>query len=287
MDDAGVWMRPEGRQLVIATGRDPETDPPPSDDAKEGSDAPAYGEHSTPPTRHRGDISGFSEAARRRLRDRLHSMRRDAPALFITLTYHEHLPTPDEAHADLDAMGKWILRRYPHASVTWKMEPQKRGWPHFHMIVTGVDYIPIQKLSKAWHRITDETSVQHLQSGVDVEPMVNQNGKLQSYLAKYLAKTYDGWPSIYGHRTDNIEAAYEWADHTGRWWGVIGRDAFPWADWDEDFFHLSGGEAQYLIRTLLDEWEAEIPDGVIPPTLTVNTRGDPASRLSDLVDRLP
>ena len=287
-DEAGIWVRSDGRQLKISTGADPEADEldvHPEHIEKADTSAPATGEHSTPPRRSEGDITGFSEDARRRLRDRLHSMRRDEPGLFVTLTYHEHLPTTEEAHADMDDFGRWVLRHFPGASITWKLEPQDRGWPHFHCLITGVEYIPVQRMAAAWHRITDEDSQEHRQSGVDVEPMVNEDGKLQAYFAKYMAETYDGWPEIYGHRTENIEAAYDWADHTGRWWGVIGRDNFPWANWDDAPVYLNRAEAQRLIGELLEEWGTDLPDGVIPPTLTINTRGDPTDRLDELLTR--
>jgi len=287
-DEAGIWVRSDGRQLKISTGADPEADRlnvhPAAENGEES--APATGEHSPTPVRQGGDIGGFSQNSRRRLRDRLHSMEREEPGLFVTLTYHEHLPTPEEAKADLDAFGKWVLRHFPGASITWKLEPQKRGWPHFHCIITGVEYIPIQKMAAAWHRITEEGSYQHRDAGVDVEPMVNENGKLQAYMADYMEETYEGWPSIMGHRTENIEAAAEWADYTGRWWGVIGRDNFPWAAYDDAPVYLNRSEAQFLIRELLDEWESDLPEGVIPPTLTVNARGDPTEMLDDLLDRL-
>jgi len=287
-DEAGIWIRSEGRQLKISTGEDPEADDlDVHPDHEEGwATDEADGEESPTPTRERGDIGGFSEDSRRRLCDRLHSMKRAADGLFITLTYHEHLPTPEEAKEDLDAFGKWVLRHFPATSITWKLEPQDRGWPHFHCIITGVEYIPIQKMAAAWHRITDDGSWQHRESGVDVEPMVNENGKLQAYMADYMEETYDGWPSIMGEGTENIKAAVDWAQYTGRWWGVIGRQNFPWAEYDEAPVYLNRSEAQFLIRELLDEWETDIPDGVIPPSLTINTRGDPSDVLEDLLDRL-
>lgn len=285
MDDAGVWMRPEGRQLVISTGRTPEKEEEEGDDPERG-DPPDMEEKATPPARERGDITGFSEDARRRLRDRLHAMKRDASGLFVTLTYHEHLPTPEEAHEDLDNFGRWVQRHFPGTCIVWKKEPQDRGWPHFHMLITGVEYIPVQRMAGAWHSITEETSIQHRKSGVDVEPMVNEDGKLQNYFAKYMAECYDGWPAIMGHRMENAVAAKAWSDRTGRWWGVIGRDNFPWADWDIQPRRLTRPQARKLIGLLLDEWGTDLPEGVIPRTLTVNCRGDPADRLPKLLSRL-
>lgn len=283
LDEAHIRLRPNGRQLAIDAGW---TDDP--DDLDIHPDHEGEGEPTTAttPDREAGDITGFSADARRRLRDRLHSMRRDADGLFVTLTYHEHLPFPSEVKDDLDAFGKWVRRHFAGVSLVWKLEPQPgRGWPHFHCIITGVDFIPVQKLASAWHGITGEGSPQHSESGVDLIPMVNEDGKLQGYLAGYMEEEYDRWPEI-ECGPENAEAARRWREYTGRWWGVIGRDNFPWAEWEEAAVYLAQSEAEYLIRELLDEWDVDIPSGVIPPSLTINTRGDPHDRLDDLMARL-
>jgi hypothetical protein len=216
----------------------------------------------------------------RRLKKLLHGVRREASGVFLTFTHHELFPTPSELKDELDLMGKWLRRRYPSCSIVWKLEPQERGSPHIHAMVFGPEFIPIGPLSEAWHRISGETSDKHRKSGVDVEPMVNQDGKLQAYLAKYMSDQYDVWPCL-----DEDHVPDEWAS-PGRWWGVIGREDLPTEPWDEAPVYLDRSEAQFLIRELLDEWEADVPDGVIPPTLTINTRGDPTDVLDDLLSRL-
>jgi hypothetical protein len=50
--------------------------------------------------------------------------------------------------------------------------------------------------------------------------------------------------------------------------------------------HLHGHEAGALIAMLLDEWGVDLPEGVVPPRLTINTRGDPESVLDALTGRL-
>ena len=210
------------------------------------------------PTREPGDIS-FSASSRRRIRDRLHSMDRDAEGLFLTLTYHETDPHPRVAKAHLDVFWKRLRRRFPEISSIWKMEPQERGTVHFHLIVYGVDYVPVQWLSEQWHAVTGERSEQHEKSGVDLEPRVNENGKVQAYMAKYMAKE---------------ECGEQW-ENPGRFWGCLSREFLPWGQWAEGSIDLTEAEALRLISDLIDRWGVDLPEGVIPRSLTVYTVGSP------------
>jgi len=276
LDDAHIRMRPNGRQIVVDKGsRSKEVD---SDDRDL---AGAMGGETTRDPVAESIISGFSEDSRRRLRSRLHSLRRDAGGLFLTLTYQHCDPTPEKAKRDLDTFWKRLKRRFPDVSAVWKMEPhtedENRGVPHFHLMVFGVSFIPVQWLSKTWHDVTEEQDYAHEKSCVDLEPFVNEDGKLQSYLTKYMEETYDEWPEA--------EESGPWAE-TGRWWGCLSRKHLPWARWEETPVYLSEKEATHIISALVDEWDLDLPEGVTPPSLTINTRGDPQERLDALLDQL-
>ena len=278
LDEAHVRMRPEGRQLVIDKGdRSEEVN---SEDRGPDLAEAMGGETARDPVAE-SVISGFSEDARRRLRDCLHALRRDAGGLFLTLTYQQRDPTPGKAKRDLDTFWKRISRRFPGASSVWKMEPhtegENRGVPHFHLMTFGVEFIPVQWLSKVWHDVTGEEDYAHRKSCVDLEPFVNQDGKLQSYMVEYMEETYDEWPGA--------EEGGPWAE-TGRWWGCLSRRQLPWAKWEDAPVYLNESEAIQIISELVDEWDLDLPDGVIPPSLTINTRGDPKAYLDDLMDRL-
>lgn len=272
LDEAHIRVRPDGRQLVIDRGNRSENVD--SDDRGHGGHD---GEGTPAAPVAESTITGFSEDSRRRLRKRLHAMRRDASGLFLTLTYHEKRPTPEVAKGHLEAFFKRLERQFPDISVVWKLEPQDRGMPHFHLMVYGVDFIPVQWLSSIWHDVTGEDSEAHGKSGVDLEPFVNEDGKLQGYMAKYMAETYDQWPGV--------QPGDPWAE-TGRWWGCKGQDRLPWASWDDAAVYLNEGDAIQLIRDLLDKWEVDVPSGVVPESLTITTRGDPTERLDALLDRL-
>lgn len=276
-DDPCIAIRPEGRQIVINRGGTPEAgdDPEPNshENSPEDSGKSGGGEKKA--------IVGFSERSRRNLRRTVHSLRRDEAALFLTLTWHELLVSPEEAKDTLDRFGKRLSRYFPGASFVWKMEPQERGFPHFHILVYGLRWIDPQYISRVWHECTSETSEEHRKSGVDVE-WIRDDGKLQSYLSEYFAETYEEWPEIDGDHSEEVVEAWE---GPGRFWGIIARDNLPVAEWAEWRKYLHSNDATYLIAELLDEWDVDT-GGVIPPTLTINTRGDPGERVKSLLDRL-
>jgi hypothetical protein len=272
-DEACIHVRPDGRQLVIQRGTDPEAAEGAAETGSCGGGATGGGE--------KQKIVGFSERSRRNLRRTVHSLWRDEAALFLSMTWHEDLPTPERAKAALDRFGKRLRRHFPGAAFLWKMEPQERGFPHFHILVYGLNWIDAQWVSEQWHECTSETTEQHRKSGVDVE-WVRSDGKLQSYLAEYFAETYDEWPEIEdGHPEDVVSA---WAE-PGRFWGIIARENLPVAEWAQWRKYVHHADATSLICDLLDEWGIDL-DGVIPPSLTINTRGDPMDRLDALLDRL-
>jgi len=249
---------------------------PDEDDSDDPDESSAPDDSETHQGGKRGKVGGYSESARRRNREFLHAIDRSADGLFVTLTYQNHLPTPDEAKRDLDVFWKRINRSFGGLSAVWKLEPQDRGYPHFHLLMFGTDYIDAQWLSSTWHDVTAETSAQHEKAGVDVEGHINVDGKIQAYMAKYMAETYDSWPD---------EAGEEWKE-MGRWWGALGRDHLPIAEWADWQVHLNQADAVQLINDLLDEWGVDIPDGITPPSLLVNCHGTPADRLDRLLARL-
>lgn len=276
LDEPHIRLRPDGRQLVIDRGtKSKDVDSGDRGHGGQGGGQDAGDENRDPVAE--STITGFSEDSRRRLRDLLHALDRDAGGLFLTLTYQNRDPTPDRAKRDLDVFWKRVQRQFPGAGAVWKMEPQERGVVHFHGMVFGVDFIPVQWLSEVWHEVTGEEEEAHEKSCVDLEPFLNRDGKLQSYIAKYMGETYDVWP--------DTEPGDPW--HTpGRWWGVLSRKNLPFAEWEDAAIYIGQAEAMKLISELLDEWDVDIPGGVVPPSLTINTRGSPDDRLERLLARL-
>lgn len=276
-DEASVIVREGGRQLLISREDFPSSDPDDPWDSSSDSDSDSCDNGNSQRGGKRGNVDGFSSCSRRRLRETLHAIDRSADGLFLTLTYHEHMPTPGECKRDLDAWWKRVERRFGGLSAIWKLEPQERGHPHFHLMIFGTGFIDVEWLTTSWHEVTAETSSQHEKSGVEVESFVNVDGRIQSYISKYMSEEYDGWPGA--------EEGDPWAE-MGRWWGCLGRDCLPVAEWADWRVHLTQAEAVGLIRELLAEWGVDIPTGVVPPSLMVNCHGSSTDRLDRLLARL-
>jgi len=86
----------------------------------------------------RGQITRFSQAARRRFRERMLEFDfRDAISerrvLWVTFTVRHG--RPDEMKRWLSNWRRRLMRRNPRAWYVWRMEYQGRGVPHFHLIV--------------------------------------------------------------------------------------------------------------------------------------------------------
>lgn len=155
----------------------------------------------------RGIIGGFSGASRKRMIDLVHQVDRNAvnPPLFVTLTYPGEYPTDWRVYKrHLDSWLKRLLRRWPGAGVLWRLEYQRRGAPHYHVLVFHVSFIPADWLAESWYQVVGSGDSRHLAAGTQVARVHTWRGA-SYYCAKYLAKTCEG------------------ADlPTGRMWGIRG-----------------------------------------------------------------
>lgn len=162
----------------------------------------------------RGEIKEFSRSARKRLMiyfNQLNLAEIDHKPLFITLTYPSVFPADiNESKAHLEAFTKRLIRRYPRAAVVWKLEYQKRGAPHYHLLVFNVPFIPFAFVSSAWYDCVASGQPEHLAAGTRVERIRSWRGVLY-YASKYLGKT--------GYQPA--------ACRPGRFWGIINRKFLP------------------------------------------------------------
>lgn len=169
----------------------------------------------------RGRVSGFSARSRARLTQLVTKVPNDtlSRALFLTLTYPADWPDdPTEWKRHLHNFGRELKDEYKGISAIWKLEPQKRGAPHFHLLVFNCPFLPIVDISERWHRIIGSDDYNHLAAGVDIDKVSNARNAV-AYVSKYIAKV----PDATDHTTGEIVS---W-EYPGRWWGVINRDALP------------------------------------------------------------
>jgi hypothetical protein len=165
----------------------------------------------------RGNIKGFSAASRRRLMVTIARIKRDAALpLFVTLTYPDKFPDPKESKEHLQAFFRRIKRAWPGCGLIWKLEPQERSAPHYHLLMWGVDLDQAQKkIPSMWYEIAGGGDWRHLawhkgelgHGNKNCVQKVNSFRGVWAYASKYLGKTFEvsGWGD-------------KW---TGRYWGVV------------------------------------------------------------------
>lgn len=114
------------------------------------------------------------------------------------------------------------------------MEFQKRGAPHFHMILYNAGYIKKESIQQSWGDVIGQDK-----PFTRIERINNYRQGL-SYCAKYLGKVEDSGFINGSNLTDGEESI-------GRRWGVFNREGLPWADIVESQLPLDG--SWWLIRS--------------------------------------
>ncbi len=162
----------------------------------------------------RGKISEFTKKSRLRLMRELSKVRRDCLPVLVTLTYPgEYSDDPKTWKRHLDNFIKRMGRKFPGVAGVWKLEPQKRGAPHYHMLVWGASYVDLLIwVPKAWYEVVKSGDIRHLHAGTRVERVKSQQG-VMFYASKYLGK----------------EVPAEWGN-SGRWWGIFSRENLPYGE---------------------------------------------------------
>ena len=166
----------------------------------------------------RGAVVGFSRQSRARLLEWLATV--DMPAaglpVFVTLTFpgswnvDSEKWSPRSSKLLLEVFRKRLARLWPSSWCLWRLEPQRRGAPHFHLLVWGAD-ISREWLSRSWWEVVGSGEATHLAAGTNLQRVRSTNGAVW-YCAKYLAKLQTVLPG--------------W-EYVGRWWGIQGRSNVP------------------------------------------------------------
>lgn len=171
----------------------------------------------------RGKCVGFSPASRLRMKKRLAKLNiKDKYCFFISLTYPEkYIKDMRVSKRDLDVFRKAFAREFESfIGGIWRLERQKRGAPHYHMLLVSDKPISRKKIiefiKRRWADIVrtsyiksggDEKEYQehyerHVNSGHNVQFMKSRE-MVQNYISKYIAKVDE----------DSVD------DEMGRIWG--------------------------------------------------------------------
>ncbi len=177
-------------------------------------------------------ITEFTDKSRYRL---LHTVKNVACdfGTMVTLTYPADWSKDGKTvKLHLRAFLKRLLRKWPGIQGVWFLEFQKRGAPHFHLLLSlklwdlgkliekkrnhkgkGQKVFRTVKiyqelLSSWWFEIVNSGDVKHLRAGCAVEVIEEEQGALR-YAACHAAKPHQ----------KKVPADYQ---DVGRFWGVIG-----------------------------------------------------------------
>jgi hypothetical protein len=195
----------------------------------------------------RGRVGGFSAKSRKRLLEKLARLdhEKSGKVSFLTLTYPKYFPTPQRAKEHLRAWCKRVAARYPAFSAVWRLELQRRGAPHFHLLCFGLPFVPKEWVQRTWAAVIGQPGVEVF---TRIEAMRSWRGAMH-YASKYIAKVQDfgqdvGYvvemPECKDGAVTVLTAAVPGGldslpylavafDHVGRWWGVFNEDGLPWA----------------------------------------------------------
>ena len=220
----------------------------------------------------RGVIRDFTDASRRRLRER--GRETDWPAhrtlAFITLTWPRYFTAdPVEWKAQLRAWRSAFERRWGQAVGFWVMEFQRRGAPHFHLALALPPGTSIEELrawnAETWYRIAghgDERHlVQHRKEGHCKKARSPREliGYLQKEIAKRRQKELPDWLAdrmsapVSQDLTDDGTATKPAIEGkgAGRWWGVwrLGKPVFLVDRMSEHEWHAARRVVRRLERS--------------------------------------
>ena len=178
----------------------------------------------------RKEIFEFTRESRKRMIEELHKVKFES-TLFVTLTYPDEFPRDWERYKKhLRAFRSRVERRFGKVRAFWRLEYQKRGAPHYHLLYFDPPFIPKEWVSRAWYEIVKSGDERHLHAGTNVQYITGQEDipLVAFYVGKYVAKEAE--------RVEDNERG-----NTGRHWG-------KWNIETEDPFivHLESGEAERI-----------------------------------------
>jgi len=197
-------------------------------------------------------LGGFPPSVRKRFLDMLMSISWDlatvaASVKFITLTYGQKFPDAEKAKRDLQVFWQRVRRIHPSACAVWRLELQRRGFIHFHLILIGVPFWDKEDMAATW---ADVIGPEYCDCSGPVPrapftriERVQSPGQMRRYLTKYVCKraTAETLPRVEASASVSGVAAsagfnspsYSTADFVGRQWGVMNRESFPFAKVEE------------------------------------------------------
>lgn len=190
----------------------------------------------------RGACVGFSRSSRRRLIRALARVRTENRySYFVTLTYPgAYSPDWERWKRDLKVWRQRLMRNKLWRDIllggVWRVEFQKRGAPHFHLIIWTSQPLDLsvprspryvfsksgkrrtarrpsfkEWLSESWYVVVNSGDLRHYRAGTQVKALDSRRS-IRLYVSKYVAKVPDGQQKIITR-----EVAENYAEDTPEW----------------------------------------------------------------------
>lgn len=188
----------------------------------------------------RKEITEFSQKSRSRLLKDMNRIDREEVKhpVFLTLTYGQHWPDIKQSKNHIRRFNQELKRKCLTACGWWRMEPQERGAPHYHLVVLGLPRYDRGGLSKGdvaalWGRIIGK---QYWDRKNDRAPFtriecLDSWKKVTNYVCKYVAKVAK--PADAGSGFNTVPYRHsetgEEVEMIGRQWGRFNAKALPYA----------------------------------------------------------
>ena len=164
----------------------------------------------------RGKVTVFSRKSRRRLLEFFaRTAHTNTPRVFLTLTYPSNMNDAATGKAHLRAFLERVRRRYPKASAIWRIEYQKRGAVHFHLVFFNLPYWKADTIRLVWGEIIGEDNPR-----IKIETIRTKRGTTY-YVSKYIAKV--GNAAL-------VSLSFLPYSHAGNHWGYFNKSEIPMAE---------------------------------------------------------
>jgi hypothetical protein len=187
----------------------------------------------------RGKIKGISRKSRKNLLRLLNKIEPNGNYYFVTLTYGKNYSLDfKEWKKHLHRLFSSLKYHYPKLSSIWRLEFQKRGAPHYHLLLSVPDKPSQSKLRllirKIWLRAIQDNSYATHRHAVRVD-VVRDLKKCGFYLSLYQSKDAN----------DRQDIA------TGREWGIYGKPNLQFGAYGSEC--ISRNE-QRILRRIVRKW---------------------------------
>lgn len=167
----------------------------------------------------RSRIRAFSAKSRNRLLRFMARLKmQGVRATFLTLTFRGY-PSNKEAKRCLHAFLALLARKFPEASAVWRLEFQRRGSVHFHLIAFSLPYWDWKEILASWKRITKQKVAR-----IDVQLIKSRRG-VMNYVSKYIAKVEKSPRNTFFISPPYLHAGRKW--RKGRFWGYHNKKLLP------------------------------------------------------------